>query len=344
MRAVFLTGIRGVEVRDVPSPRIERPTDVLLAVEVVGMCGSDMHYYKDGRIGSQVVEFPWIVGHECAGTVLEAGPEAGLKVDGRVAVDPLVWCMECDQCRAGRYHTCRNQAFLGCPGQLAGSLAERLVMPAASCFPIPDGMTFERAALTEPFAIALHAAGLADIPAGGSAAILGAGPIGLCVLAALRAQLDVRAYVTELLEPRLALARRMGARAAFQAAGGAGALEIATAEPLGVDVVFECAGRQETLDEAVELLKPGGQLVLVGIPAGNRISLDMNLLRRKELRVQNVRRQNERVPQAIEMVHSGRVDLDPLVTHRFPLAEAAEAFELVADYRDGVVKAMVRVA
>jgi len=136
----------------------------------------------------------------------------------------------------------------------------------------------------------------------------------------------------------------MGANAAFQAAGGAGALEIATAEPLGVDVVFECAGRQETLDEAVELLKPGGQLVLVGIPAGNRISLDMNLLRRKELRVQNVRRQNERVPQAIEMVHSGRVDLDPLVTHRFPLAEAAEAFELVADYRDGVVKAMVRVA
>ena len=136
MKAAFLTGICKIELGDVPSPTIQNETDVLLDVEVVGLCGSDMHYYRTGRIGEMVVEYPFITGHEFAGRVLEVGPAVtNVKVGQRVAVDPLMWCGRCDQCLSGREHTCRNQKFLGCPGQSPGCLCERIVMPAQSCFP-----------------------------------------------------------------------------------------------------------------------------------------------------------------------------------------------------------------
>ena len=132
-------------------------------VATVGVCGSDMHYYRHGRIGSQVVQFPWIVGHECSGTVEQVGTGVKtLRVGDRVAVDPLIACGRCDQCLLGRENTCRNQKFLGCPGQTPGAMAEQLVMPERNCFPIPPHMTFEQATLVEPFAIGLYASKLAQ--------------------------------------------------------------------------------------------------------------------------------------------------------------------------------------
>jgi L-iditol 2-dehydrogenase len=161
MKAAFLTDIRKIEIRDVPPPVIEQPEQVLLRVATVGVCGSDMHYYRSGRIGSQVVQFPWVVGHECAGTVAAVGAGVkDLRVGDRVAVDPLIACFRCDQCLRGRENTCRNQKFLGCPGQTPGALSELLVMPARNCFPIPAHMTFSQATLVEPFAIGLHARNL----------------------------------------------------------------------------------------------------------------------------------------------------------------------------------------
>jgi len=131
MKAQLLTGIRRMEMREVAQPEISRPNEVLLKIEAVGVCGSDVHYYETGRIGSQVVEFPYIVGHECAAVVAEVGSEVDtLKVGDPVAVDPLIACGQCDQCRAGRINTCRNQKFLGCPGQVQGCLSEYIVMPA----------------------------------------------------------------------------------------------------------------------------------------------------------------------------------------------------------------------
>ncbi len=345
MKAAFLTGIRQMEVRQTAAPEIREGDDVLLRVETVGVCGSDIHYYTAGRIGSAAVKYPWIIGHECACTVIETGREAvGLKAGDRVAVEPLIACGECDQCLAGRPHTCRNQKFLGCPGEAAGTLSEYLVMPGRCCFPIPERMSFEQAVLVEPLSIAMHTVRLAAAPAGAKVAILGTGPIGLCVLLALRSAAAATVYATDLLDGRLTLARGFGADWTANAGSRDIVAEISDVEPLGMDYVFECAGEQETLDQAAELLKPGGVLVIVGIPTGSRISFDMNILRRKELRLQNVRRQNCCVQTAIDAIAAGGINVDPLVTHHFPLARTREAFEMVSGYRDGVVKAVIDVA
>jgi L-iditol 2-dehydrogenase len=344
MKAVFLTGIGKLEMREIPAPQLQRPDDVLLRVEVVGVCGSDMHYFKEGRIGCQVVQFPWIVGHEFGGTIVEAGPEAGGRKKGqRVAVDPLVACGACDQCTGGRAHTCRSQIFMGCPGQMPGCMCEYVVMPARCCFPLPKSLTAQHAALSEPFSIALHARNLGQVQEGSSVAILGCGPIGLCVLAAIKRGEPCEVYATDLLDGRLEMARRFEADATYDAASQDVVQAILEEQPLGMQTVFECAGKPETIDQAIRLLAPGGRLVLVGIPPEDRISLDFNDLRRKELTVQCVRRQNECVEPALEMLDREEVRLDALVTHHFRLDQSQEAFDLVANYRDGVVKAMIHV-
>ena len=342
MKAAFLTGIGKVEVMDADMPAISKGDDVLLRVEVVGVCGSDLHYYRTGKIGDQVVKFPWLVGHEFGATVAEVGPDVtNLKVGAKVAVDPLIPCLKCDQCLSHREHTCRDQIFMGCPGELPGCLSEYLVMPARCCFEISEKLTLVDAAMSEPFSICLHAQKLSGQVDGAKIGILGAGPIGLGVLIAIRATTDCKSYVTDLLDERVALATKLGADWSGNAATGDVVAEIAAREPGGLDCVFECAGEQETLDQGLELLGPGGKLVIVGIPETDRISFDMGLLRRKELSVQNIRRQNECVKPALDMMSAGRVDLSPLVTHHFPLENAGEAFELVAGYRDGVIKAMI---
>ena len=345
MKAAFLTGIRGIEIREINEPVIQKPTDVLLQVETVGVCGSDMHYYRAGQIPSQVVEFPWLIGHELSARVAQLGPEAtGLAVGQRVAVDPLVACGTCDQCRTGRAHTCRNQAFLGCPGQLPGCMTQYVVMPASCCYPVPPGFSAIRTALTEPFAIGLYAQRLGGEPAGRTIAVLGSGPIGLCVLTALKAAGPCTVYATDIRDYRLAKASEMGADWTGNPNSRGVVADILAAEPLGVDLVYECAGEQETFDQAVELLKPGGVLLVVGIPETDRIGLLMAPMRRKELFLQNVRRQNECEADAIELLASGRANLDAMVTHEFSLDETQLAYDTVADYRDGAVKAMVHVS
>jgi L-iditol 2-dehydrogenase len=345
MRAAFLTGIRQLEIRDTAQPEIGNPHSVLLRVGAVGVCGSDVHYYTAGRIGTLVAKYPEWTGHECAGTVVGVGNQVKrVTVGQRVAVDPLIPCGHCDQCLSGREHTCRYQNFLACPGQGPGALAEYLVMPERSCYAIPESMTMVQAAVIEPLSIGLYAQRLAQMPPGAKSAILGSGPIGLCVLLASRAAGDCAVYATDLLDERLEMARRCGATWT----GNPRQIDVVRAilelEPLGVDFVFECAGQQETLDQAIELLKPGGSVLLIGIPEVDRVSFSIHTLRRQEIRLQNVRRQNQCMAAAIELVSRGAINLDQLVTHHFSLAETKQAFDLVADYRDGVVKAVVHVS
>lgn len=345
MKAAFLTAIRRLEIRETPDPGRPGRGQVLLRVETVGVCGSDVHYYTTGRIGSQVVKFPERIGHECAGRVVETGEGVtGLRAGQRVAVDPLIPCGECDQCRAGREHTCRRQQFLGSPGQAPGALAEYLLMPARCCYPAPESMDASQAAMIEPFSIGLYAQRLAETQPGSKITILGSGPIGLCVLVACRAASKCTLYSTDLLPERLEAARRLGAAWT----GNPQQTDIVAAlrqlEPEGVDFAFECAGEQETLDEAVKILKPGGKLAMVGIPETDRITFDPHVLRRKEIQILSVRRQNHCTADAIEVVANRTVNLDSLVTHHFPLAEANAAHDLVARYADGVIKAMIHVS
>ncbi|HUS47421.1 MAG TPA: alcohol dehydrogenase catalytic domain-containing protein [Phycisphaerae bacterium] len=345
MKVAYLTGIRQVEIREAPQPAIERGGEVLLKIDTVGVCGSDMHYFRTGRIGDQVVEFPFIVGHECSATVAKVAPGVKrVKVGDRVAVDPLVSCGRCDQCRAGREHTCRNQKFLGCPGQAPGCLAEYIVMPEACCYPVPEAVDSEGAVMTEPMAIGLYARRLSGCAAGAKVGILGAGPIGLCVLLACRAAGAEAAYVTEIRDYRGQLARRLGA----DWTGNPRRQDIVKAvidrEPEGLDVVFECAGEQSTLDEAVALARPGGKVMMLGIPEVDRVSVEVAAVRRKEVTLQPVRRQSRCVEDAIGMIASGKADVRAMVTHRYGLDQTQQAFETIADYRDNAVKAMIHVA
>ncbi len=331
-----------MEARDVPAPTLTRDTDVLIKMARVGICGSDVHYFAEGGIGSQRVQYPWAVGHEGAGVVAQVGVGVTrVKPGDRIAFDPAQPCGECDQCLAGRPHTCRALDFLGCPGQVEGCLTEYLVLPERSCYPIPDTMTFEEAAIVEPLSIGVYALTLSVPMPGAAVGILGAGPIGLSVLLPARAQGAGRVYMTDKIDARLQMASRAGA----DWVGNPDAEDVVAAvkarEPHLLDVVFECSGKQEAMDQGVEMLKPGGKLMLIGIPSTDRISFDINLLRRKEICVQNVRRQNHTVQRAIDMIANKEIDVSVMVTHHFPFARTQEGFDMVADYRDGVVKAMI---
>lgn len=342
MKAVVLTGIRKMEVREVPTPRIENDTDVLLKVGSVGVCGSDVHYYTTGRIGSQVVKYPFRVGHEFAATVQDVGRRVhGLRPADRVAVEPAMSCGKCDQCRAHRRHTCRKLRFLGCPGQAEGCLCEYIVMPAECCLRVKKSTTLEQAAISEPFAIGFYAVQQSVRMRGARIGILGAGPIGLSVLLAARAQKAGRIYVTDRIEARMGAALRAGATWTGNPDKQDVVAEITAKEPLLLDAVFECCGQQAALDQAVSLLKPGGKLMLVGIPEVDRVSFAIDTLRRRELCIQNVRRQNECVGPALALIEKKKVHVDFMITHRFPLERTQEAFDLVADYKDGIVKAMI---
>lgn len=342
MKTFKLTGLNTMELRETPVPALARDTDVLLRIAVVGICGSDVHYFTTGRIGSQIVRYPFTVGHECSAVVEKVGAAVKTVRPGdRVAVEPAMPCGHCDQCLCGRQHTCRNLLFLGCPGQAEGCLSEYLVMPAACCLPIPAAMTLEQAALGEPLSIGMYAVRLSGMRTGMRIGVLGSGPIGLSVLAsALEAGAEA-VYMTDKIAARCAVARQAGATWAGNPLHENVVATLGAAEPLLLDRVFECCGQQEAVDQAVELLKPGGKLMMVGIPEVDRISLPIDVARRKEIDFQNVRRQNHCLQPALDLIAAGQTRVESMITHRFDFAETAQAFELVRGYRDGVVKALV---
>ena len=212
MKAACLTGIRKFEIQDVPPPSIRSATDVLLRVDAVGICGSDLQYYAAGGIGNDRVKFPFIIGHECVAEVEKIGESVQTVGPGdRVVVDPAVTCGNCEQCTQGRPNTCRSLRFLGCPGQMEGSLAEFIVMPESNCFPLGEGADTRLGILAEPLSIGIYAVRLlGDIPAS-SIAILGSGPIGLSVGLAARDKGISNIYMTEKIDARLQAARKAGA-------------------------------------------------------------------------------------------------------------------------------------
>lgn len=342
MKAMQLTAIQEMEMRDLPDPKIRADTDVLVRMRVMGVCGSDVHYYVTGRIGDQRVQHPFTVGHEGAGTVERIGSAVTrVKPTDRVAIDPAMPCFACDQCNAGRFHTCRNLRFLGCPGQAPGCMSDLIVMPEASCFRISENMTLDQAALSEPLAIGVYAVKTSIPMPGARIAILGSGPIGLSVLLAAVAQGAQRVYVTDKIDARLEYAERFGAAWTGNPDSKDIVAGIRNKEPQLLDATFECCGEQDAAHQAIELLKPGGKLMLLGIPRVDYVSFSVHDMRRKEITIRNVRRQNECVQPALDMIDSGVLKPDSMATHRFALSDAKNAFDLVSQYRDGVVKAMI---
>ena len=342
MKAMVLTGIRQMEMQDLPMPEIKKDTDVLIKMKVVGVCGSDVHYYSLGKIGSQVVQYPFPVGHEGAGEVIEVGTKVTkVKRGDRIAIEPAMPCGECDQCKAGRPHTCRKLRFLGCPGQANGCMSEYIVMPEHSCLPISDQMTYTEAAISEPLAIGVYAVNQSIPMKEATIGILGFGPIGMSVLLPAIAKGAEKIYVTDLIDERLTIAKACGATWIGNPSKEDVVNGITTKEPLLLDVVFECCGKQEAMDQAIEMLKPGGKLMIIGIPEFDHWSFSVDLLRRKEITVQSIRRQNHSVEEALSMMENKVVNVGKMPTHRFSFDRTKEAFDLVTNYSDGVMKAMI---
>ena len=342
MKAMMLTGIRQMVMREIPEPLMVKPKDVKIKMSVVGICGSDIHYYTRGQIGSQIVEYPFAVGHEGAGIVVETGNDVKrVKPGDTIAIEPAMPCWECDQCLAGRHHTCRKLRFLGCPGQAEGCLMEYIVMPEESCFPLRGGLTPDHGSISEPLAIGVYSVIKSGGVQGLDVGILGYGPIGMSVMLAAKAEGAGSFTVTDKIQPRLAIALKEGASSLFNPLEEDFATMIKQHHPLGLDVVFECCGQQEAFDQAIDVLKPGGRLVIVGIPEFDRWSMSVELTRRKEISLQFIRRQVDCVETALEMMENGRINVSNMVTHRFPFEKTKEAFDLVAEYSNGVMKAMI---
>lgn len=344
IRAARLYGIRDLRLDLVPMP-VPGPGEVLLKVASVGVCGSDVHYYLEGRIGPQVVASPIIPGHEFSAWVVQPGPGVeGLSPGQLVAVEPAVSCGECESCREGHPNLCPGVRFCGTP-PIDGAYVEYKVMPAENCFPLPEGLSPDEGALLEPLGIAIHSVDLAHLRPGYTVAVLGAGPIGLLTAAVAKVAGAAAIYMSEPLSERRRFALSYVADAVFDPGTEdvvAGIMRATNGR--GVDVAFEAAGAPQTPDQAAAVTRPGGKVIVAGIPADDTMTLNASTVRRKGLTIKLVRRMKHTYPRAISLVQKGMLDVKPLATHTFPLERIVEAFEIVAGYRDGVLRAIIRVA
>jgi len=325
MLAARLHGPRDLRLERVPHPGPPGPGEALVRVTATGVCGSDLHTYLDGRIGDTVLEAPRILGHEFAGIIEQSG-DPQLHPGTRVAVDPALPCRHCDLCEQGHPNLCRRLHFCGVSPD-NGSLAEFIRMPVRTCVPVPETFDAEHALMLEPLGVAIHATDLAKVRLGDRVAIFGAGPIGLLLLQTVKLAGASVVYMTDPLAYRLKLAEKLGA----------------TPLPAGVevDIAIEAAWGGDAIGQAVELVRLGGRVVLVGIPADDECRFRHSTARRKGLSLVLVRRMKHTYPRAIRLVQDGRVDVKRLITHRYRFADAAEAFELAAGYKDRVVKAVI---
>lgn len=337
MAVLSAAGEIAVRTGDVPTPRAG---EVLLRVKANSICGSDVHYYKEGRIGSAEVSAGFIPGHEFAGVISGGtGVPYGLPDGTLVAVDPAQPCLACEWCREGHHNLCPNHRFTGAPPH-AGALAEFIAVPVTTVHPVPDGFTAHQAALLEPLGVAMHALDLARLRPGSDLALLGAGPIGLYVLMLARLSGALTVSVIEPLAYRRATALELGATAVYEDV--VRYAEAAASTPRkGADVVVEATSSPLGPQHATEAVRIGGRVVLVGIPDGDAFSLTASMVRRKGLTIYFSRRMKNTYPRAIAYVNSGLIDVTRIVTHVQPLDEVSSAFERLAAYSDGVLKTVI---
>ena len=344
MRVSRLHGIRDLRLEDLPRPTPRRG-EVLLKVASVGVCGSDVHYYLHGRIGSQVVTDPIIMGHEFSAWVAGLGDGAeGLEMGQLVTVDPGISCGACELCQHGHPNLCPNVRFCGTP-PIDGVFAEYTLMPAENCYPLPEGFGPVEGAILEPLGIAIHSVDLAHLKAGQTVAVLGAGPIGLLIAAVARAAGASDILMTEPLPHRRGFALEYIADTVLNPDDVDIVAEIMRLTGgRGVDVAFEAAGESDTPQQAAAVARIGGMVIVTGIPADDTMNLNASTARHRGLTIRAVRRMKHTYPRAIRLVQTGMVDVKPLASHLFPLERIDEAFELVAAYDDGVLRAMIQVA
>nr|CAH0111454.1 unnamed protein product [Daphnia galeata] len=317
--------------------------EVLLRMDKVGICGSDVHYWVNGRIGDFVVTKPMVLGHEAAGVVHEVGEGVThLKPGDRVAIEPGVPCRSCDYCKGGRYNLCLDIVFCATP-PYDGNLARYYTHAADFCYKLPDHMTMEEGALLEPLSVAVHACRRAGVTIGQKILICGAGPIGLVCLLTAKAMGASSVIITDISESRLEVAKTLGAdHTLLVGQEDAETLSKQVAGKLGQpsDVTIECSGAESSIRLAIFGTKSGGVVVLVGLgPAEIKVPIVNAAVR--EVDIRGIFRYANCYPTALQLVASGRVNVKPLITHRFSLEETVKAFETARTGAGGAIKVMI---
>lgn len=342
MKAAVLLPGGGLEIEERPVPE-PGPDEVLVSPRLVGICGSDLHYYKEGRIGDWRVLEPHVLGHEFAGVVEEVGPDTDtVQVGAHVAVEPILPCWDCEACHRGVYNLCPHISFTGSP-HTDGALQEAVAVPARGLHPLPEEMPFELGALVEPTSIAVHAVRRSGLKPGETATIIGSGPIGLLILAVCRAYGAGAVHITDIDPGRLEIAETLGATTAANVRGMETDQIRQAIDPLGTDIAFEAVGSSRTLETAMELARPGGRVIAVGVNITERIPFNMMLAQSRETTVIPIYLGRDAFPEAIELLASGRIDGERLVSHRFPLERATEAMDTALQGGAGAVKVMIEV-
>jgi L-iditol 2-dehydrogenase len=333
MRAAVLTGTNRIEVeqRVVPAPA---PGDVLIRVSKVGVCGSDTHYYREGRIGSFVVDGPLVLGHEAAGTIVGVGAAVDPgRIGQRVSIEPQRPDPDSTETRRGDYNLCPHMQFFGTP-PVDGAFCDYVTIGAAFAHPVPDGVTDDAAALCEPLSVGIAAFRKARLDAGARVLIAGAGPIGLVVSQVARAYGATEIMVSDPDAARRTRAKAFGATAVLDPGSD-------TMDDLRVDAFIDASGAPQAVAAGIRAVRPAGTVVLVGSGAES-MTLPTQLIQNRELVLTGVFRYADTWPTALALVASGRVDLDAMVTARYPLENVGEALD--SDRLAGTVKTVVTVS
>ena len=343
MKVAVMLGIgkMGFEERDIPQPKDD---EVLVKLEYVGICGSDLHYYESGAIGDYVVKPPFVLGHEPGGTVVEVGKNVThLKVGDRVALEPGKTCGHCEFCKTGRYNLCPDVVFFATP-PVDGVFQEYVAHEAGLCFKLPDNVSTMEGALIEPLAVGFHAARQGGAQAGQVAVVTGAGCIGLVSMMALKAMGVSKVYSVDVMDKRLDKALELGADGVIN-----GSREDAVKKVMeltggmGCDLVIETAGTEITTRQAVQMTKKGATIVLVGYSKTGEIKMPISLALDKELTFKTVFRYRHIYPMAIDAAASGRVNLKGIVTNEFALDDIQEAMDESVNNKADIVKAVVKI-
>ena len=315
--------------------------EVQVRVDAVGICGSDLHSYSEGAVGDTPALYPMVLGHEPAGTVVDVGEGvSGWHAGDRAALEPALYCYHCEYCRAGRHNVCANIRFLSTPGN-PGFFREFVNLPPTNLFALPPTVSLDLAALVEPLAVAVHSLKLAGVRPSDTVAVWGAGAIGLLTIASLKMAGVKRIWSIDPLAHRRELARHLGADAGIDPAQVDAVKQLYADTGRGVDVAFDCAAKEDTVNQAIRAVCHVGRVVLTGIHSGALVPFDTSNLRRKEVTLFNVRRSNDESPEALAMIAQRPERFAPIVTHRRSLEDIGEAFEIAESYRDGVGKMMV---
>lgn len=341
-KAAIMTGINKLEIRDIEMPKLEKDK-VIVRMEYVGICGSDVHYLEHGKIGDFVVDGDFILGHECAGTVTEVGADVKtLKKGDRVALEPGCTCGQCEFCKSGRYNLCPDVEFLATP-PYQGCLQNYIAFPENMCFKLPDNVSTKEGALVEPLSVGIHAARQGNVSLGDSVIILGAGCIGLVTLLACKAFGAADITVVDVIPKRLEFAKKLGATRVFNAAECDVLKEIDDfTQGKGADIVIETAGTSKTYFQTSYAVKRGGTIVLVGLAPQDIIEFNFAKLMNKEAQIKTVFRYRNIYPQAINAISQGLIDVKSIVTHEFDFEDSAKAFDFAINNKNDVVKAIIK--